>query len=79
VVTKYRVFMQHQLDHEAEPQSAYAVVGVFEASNAKQAIAAAAEKLGDKASGKTFAATPERGWAELKTKKVEQTTKVTFA
>lgn len=77
--TKYRVFMKHEFDHESEPQSAYEIVGTFEASNAKQAISLAAEKLGDaKANGRTFAATPDRGWAEAKTK-VETKTQVSLA
>lgn len=78
MATRYRVFKKHEFDQEAEPQSAYAIVGTFEASTAKQAISLAAEKLGDKANGCTFAATPDRGWAEATTK-VETKTQVSLA
>lgn len=78
MATPYRVFMKHEFDQEADPQTAYEIVGTFPANNAKAAIMAAAEKLGDKADGRTFAATPFRSWVEPPPAKVKSETRVTF-
>lgn len=63
-MTTYAVFLRHEFDQEADPQSAYEIVGQFEASDAKGAIRQAVEKMGADAHGRTFAAVPKRGWLE---------------
>lgn len=74
-MTSYRVF---KLDPNSGSGPVWEPVGTFEGGNHRQAIRAAADKLGVDADGCTFAAVAENRWSE-ETVQVETNPRVKFA